>query len=84
MLIKQLDDMFKIINENGKGAVIFINHMQSVNLLNRLTELKQLQSKGQMKAQKLSLIARIMELSVTLIRYTLNSPWFQIQHKERE
>jgi 3,4-dihydroxy 2-butanone 4-phosphate synthase/GTP cyclohydrolase II len=51
---QQLDDMFKIINENGKGAVIFINQdMQSVNLLNRLTELKQLQKEGQMKAPKI-------------------------------
>ena len=51
---QQLDDMFKIINENGKGAVIFINQdMQSVNLLNRLAELKQLQSDGQMKAPKI-------------------------------
>jgi 3,4-dihydroxy 2-butanone 4-phosphate synthase/GTP cyclohydrolase II len=51
---QQLDDMFKIINENGKGAVIFINQdMQSVNLLNRLTELKQLQAEGQIKAPKI-------------------------------
>ena len=51
---QQLDDMFKIINENGKGAVIFINQdMQSVNLLNRLAELKQLQVQGQMKAPKI-------------------------------
>ncbi|MDG2432185.1 MAG: bifunctional 3,4-dihydroxy-2-butanone-4-phosphate synthase/GTP cyclohydrolase II, partial [Flavobacterium sp.] len=51
---QQLDDMFKIINENGKGAVIFINQdMQSVNLLNRLSELKQLQAEGQMKAPKI-------------------------------
>ncbi|MBU0942090.1 MAG: 3,4-dihydroxy-2-butanone-4-phosphate synthase [Bacteroidetes bacterium] len=51
---QQLDDMFKIINENGKGAVIFVNQdMQSVNLLSRLTELKQLQSKGQIKAPKI-------------------------------
>jgi 3,4-dihydroxy 2-butanone 4-phosphate synthase/GTP cyclohydrolase II len=51
---QQLDDMFKIINENGKGAVLFINQdMQSVNLLNRLAELKHLQSEGQMKAPKI-------------------------------
>lgn len=51
---QQLDDMFKIINENGKGAVIFINQdMQSINFLNRLSELKQLQAEGQMKAPKI-------------------------------
>ena len=41
---QQLDDIFTIINEKGQGAVIFINQdMQSVNLLNRITELKTLQ-----------------------------------------
>ena len=43
----QLDKMFQTINENGKGAVIFINQdMQSINLLNRIAELKQLQAEG--------------------------------------
>ncbi|CAM4117545.1 3,4-dihydroxy-2-butanone-4-phosphate synthase [Flavobacterium weaverense] len=53
---QQLDDMFKIINEHGKGAVIFINQdMQAVNLLNRITELKELQSTGHMKAPKIKI-----------------------------
>ena len=51
---EQLDDMFKVINEEGKGAIIFINQdMQSVNLLNRITELKALQGEGEMKAPKI-------------------------------
>lgn len=51
---QQLDAMFKVINEEGKGAVIFINQdMQSVNLLNRLSELKTLQSEGVLKAPKI-------------------------------
>ncbi|KLT68720.1 MULTISPECIES: 3,4-dihydroxy-2-butanone-4-phosphate synthase [unclassified Flavobacterium] len=50
---QQLDDMFKVINENEKGAVIFINQdMQAVNLLNRIQELKTLQAEGTMKAPK--------------------------------
>ena len=50
---QQLDAMFKIINENGRGAVIFINQdMSAVNLLSRITELKELQSEGTMKAPK--------------------------------
>lgn len=50
---QQLDDMFKIINDNGKGAVVFINQdMSAVNLLNRITELKALQADGTMKAPK--------------------------------
>jgi 3,4-dihydroxy 2-butanone 4-phosphate synthase / GTP cyclohydrolase II len=51
---KQLDDMFRIINDQGKGAVIFINQdMQSINMLSRITELKKLQSKGIAKAPKI-------------------------------
>ncbi|CAA9200839.1 3,4-dihydroxy-2-butanone-4-phosphate synthase [Flavobacterium collinsii] len=50
---QQLDDMFKVINENGKGAVLFINQdMTAVNLLNRIAELKALQAGGTMKAPK--------------------------------
>ena len=51
---QQLDDMFKVINEQGQGAVLFINQdMQSVNLLNRISELKTLQTTGVMKAPKI-------------------------------
>jgi 3,4-dihydroxy 2-butanone 4-phosphate synthase / GTP cyclohydrolase II len=51
---KQLDEMFKIINQEGKGAVIFINQdMQSINLLSRISELKLLQTKGILKAPKI-------------------------------
>jgi 3,4-dihydroxy 2-butanone 4-phosphate synthase/GTP cyclohydrolase II len=38
---KQLDDMFKVINGEGKGAIIFINQeVQSMNILKRLEFLK--------------------------------------------
>ena len=38
---KKLDDMFKLINDNGKGAILFINQQnQSTDLLNRLEILK--------------------------------------------
>ncbi|MFT7352823.1 MAG: 3,4-dihydroxy 2-butanone 4-phosphate synthase/GTP cyclohydrolase II [Flavobacterium sp.] len=51
---EKLDDMFKVINENGKGAVIFINqNMQNFNLLNRVRELKVLQENGTIKAPKI-------------------------------
>jgi 3,4-dihydroxy 2-butanone 4-phosphate synthase/GTP cyclohydrolase II len=53
---KQLDDMFKVINAQGKGAVIFINQdMLSVKLLNRLAELKTLQAGGEIKAPKIKI-----------------------------
>ncbi|TWI00572.1 3,4-dihydroxy 2-butanone 4-phosphate synthase/GTP cyclohydrolase II [Flavobacterium tiangeerense] len=51
---QQLDDMFKVINEEGKGALIFINQdVQSLNFLNRLSELKVLQQNGTLKAPKI-------------------------------
>jgi 3,4-dihydroxy 2-butanone 4-phosphate synthase/GTP cyclohydrolase II len=53
---KKLDDMFKIINEEGKGAVVFINQeLQSVDLLNRIVELKELQTKGDFKAPQIKM-----------------------------
>jgi 3,4-dihydroxy 2-butanone 4-phosphate synthase/GTP cyclohydrolase II len=51
---KQLDNIFQIINQTEKGAIIFINQdMQSVNMLNRITELKILQEKGILRAPKI-------------------------------
>ncbi len=42
---KQLDDMFQVINDAGKGAIIFINQeSQSMNILSRLAFLKDNQS----------------------------------------
>lgn len=48
---KKLDYMFKAVNEEGKGAIVFINQeSQNLNLLNRLKELKEIQKQGEMKA----------------------------------
>ena len=48
---KKLDQMFQAINENGKGAILFINQQnQAQNLLNRLHILKENQANGVMKA----------------------------------
>ncbi|MBK5192819.1 MAG: 3,4-dihydroxy-2-butanone-4-phosphate synthase [Flavobacteriaceae bacterium] len=48
---KKLDYMFRAINEEGRGAIVFINPVnQSLNLLSRLSELKELQKEGEMKA----------------------------------
>ena len=48
---KKLDQMFKVINEEGKGAIIFVNQQnQSQNLLSRLHILKENQKNGNIKA----------------------------------
>ena len=46
-ITKGLDDIFKLINQAEKGAVIFINQQQSSeNLLSRIQKLKGMQQKG--------------------------------------
>ena len=48
---KKLDRMFQVINDDGKGAILFINQQnQSQNLLGRLEILKENQSNGKLKA----------------------------------
>ncbi len=53
---KKLCDLFELINADGKGAVLFINQeSQSGDLLNRIVELKELQSKGVFKAPQIKM-----------------------------
>ncbi|MBA3985453.1 MAG: 3,4-dihydroxy-2-butanone-4-phosphate synthase [Flavobacteriales bacterium] len=44
---KKLENMFEILHREGKGAIVFINQQsQSLDILNRLSELKKMQTKG--------------------------------------
>jgi len=44
---KKIDDIFNLINKEDKGAVIFINQeLETMNLLHRLHDLKELQRQG--------------------------------------
>ena len=53
---KKLDDMFQLVHDEGKGAILFINQeMQTSNLLNRIVELKTLQSKGIFNAPQIKM-----------------------------
>jgi len=53
---KKLDQMFKVINDDAKGAIIFVNQQnQSQNLISRLKTLKESQEKGIMKAPDIKL-----------------------------
>jgi 3,4-dihydroxy 2-butanone 4-phosphate synthase/GTP cyclohydrolase II len=53
---KKLDDMFQLINQEKKGAILFINQeVQSIDLLNRIVELKELQTKGIFKAPQVKM-----------------------------
>ena len=66
---KGLDDIFKLINSEGKGAVLFINQEQtSENLLSRITALSEMQAKGtldkvppmKMDAKDYGIVAQIL------------------------
>jgi 3,4-dihydroxy 2-butanone 4-phosphate synthase/GTP cyclohydrolase II len=53
---QKLDNMFQLVNEAGKGAILFINQeMQTSNLLSRISELKSLQTQGIFKAPQIKM-----------------------------
>ncbi|MCM5663615.1 3,4-dihydroxy-2-butanone-4-phosphate synthase [Galbibacter mesophilus] len=79
---KKLDDMFKQLNKEGRGAIVFINQeSHSINLLKRLTELKELQANGEMRAPKINMDAKdfgigaqiLHDLDISKIRLLSNS-----------
>src|SRR5690554_5661881 len=56
---EKLENMFRAINKEGKGAVLFINQeLQTMNLLDRLNEFKELQAQGKIKAPKIPMDAK--------------------------
>ncbi len=59
-LDKKLDEMFKVVNDENKGAIVFINQQsQSMNLLKRLTVLKESQEENTVvKAPKIEMDAK--------------------------
>lgn len=81
---KKLDDMFKAVEKEGKGAVVFINQQsQSLNLLKRLSELKAQQSGNEVvKAPRIAMDnkdfgigAQILhDLGISKIRLISNNP----------
>ena len=80
---QKLDNMFNVINEEGRGAIIFINQQpQSINLLNRLGILKSSQEVGKlikapgikMDAKDIGIGAQILhDLGITKIKLVTNS-----------
>lgn len=79
----KLEDMFKSIEKEGKGAIVFINqNPESLNLLGRLAELKELQKKGIFKAPKVEMDAKdfgigaqiLHDLGIVKLKVLSNSP----------
>ena len=78
----KLDDMFKAVNEAGKGAIVFINQENaSANLLGRLSELKNIQKDGVMKAPNIVMDSKdfgigaqiLHDLRISKVRLMTNS-----------
>ena len=79
---KNLDSIFSVINQAGRGAVLFINQeLESYNLLNRIGELKVLQNQGEMKAPLIKMDAKdfgigaqiLHDIDISNIRLISNS-----------
>lgn len=80
---KKLDDMFYLINTEGKGAIVFINQeSQSLNLLKRLGELREAQVENEVvKAPRIAMDTRdfgigaqiLHDLGIRKIRLVSNS-----------
>jgi len=79
---RKLDNMFRRINEEGKGAILFINQeVQPSELLTRIKELKELQSEGITKAPQIKMDDRdfgigaqiLHDLDICKIRLLTNS-----------
>ncbi|MDY8138375.1 3,4-dihydroxy-2-butanone-4-phosphate synthase [Aquimarina sp. 2201CG5-10] len=80
---KRLDAMFQRVNSEGKGAILFINQeSQSLNLLNRLSELKEIQNgEDVIKAPKIAMDSKdfgigaqiLHDLNIHKLRLVSNS-----------
>ncbi|WP_274476146.1 3,4-dihydroxy-2-butanone-4-phosphate synthase [Mangrovimonas aestuarii] len=80
---QKLDDMFKVINDEGKGAIIFINQeSQATNIIKRLKSLKETQKPNtivkapriQMDAKDFGIGAQILhDLNIHKLKLLSNS-----------
>lgn len=79
---KKLDDMFRVLNKEGHGVIVFINQQsESLNLLKRLRGLKENQEKGIMRAPKIEMDAKdfgigaqiLHDLNISKLRIMSNS-----------
>jgi 3,4-dihydroxy 2-butanone 4-phosphate synthase/GTP cyclohydrolase II len=78
----KLDRMFQVINEDGKGAILFVNQQNpSQNLLSRLKVLKENQKNGEIKAPNINLDNRdfgigaqiLHDLNISKLKLITNS-----------
>lgn len=79
---KRLDEMFQRIHQEGRGAIVFINQeVSSLELLQRISEMRQLQAQGIYKAPSIKMDTKdfgigaqiLHDLDITNIRLMSNS-----------
>ena len=79
---KKLDDMFRAVNDAGKGAIVFINQQsQSFNLIKRIKGLQENQKNGIMRAPKIEMDTKdfgigaqiLHDLDISKMRLMTNS-----------
>jgi len=79
---KKLDNMFRRINQEGKGAILFINQdVSPTELLKRIKELKELQANGVTKAPQVRMDVKdfgigaqiLHDIDISKIRLLTNS-----------
>jgi 3,4-dihydroxy 2-butanone 4-phosphate synthase/GTP cyclohydrolase II len=79
---QKLDNMFQLVNDAGKGAILFINQeLQTSNLLSRIYELKTLQTQGIFKAPQIKMDVKdfgigaqiLHDLDISKIRLVSNA-----------
>jgi 3,4-dihydroxy 2-butanone 4-phosphate synthase/GTP cyclohydrolase II len=79
---QKLDNMFQLVNDAGKGAILFINQeLQTSNLLSRISELKTLQTQGIFKAPQIKMDVKdfgigaqiLHDLDISKIRLVSNA-----------
>ena len=79
---QKLQNMFRLINEEGRGAVVFINQEnKNASLLHRLEELKEMQHNGELRAPKIPMDSKdygigaqiLHDLDIFKIRLVSNS-----------
>jgi 3,4-dihydroxy 2-butanone 4-phosphate synthase/GTP cyclohydrolase II len=79
---KKMDDVFNLINKEEKGAILFINsEREPSELLNRIAELKQLQSEGKLESPQMKMDTKdfgigaqiLHDIDISKIRLITNS-----------
>ena len=79
---KKLDQMFQVVSDEGKGAILFVNQQNpSQNLLSRLKILKENQKNGEIKAPNINLDNRdfgigaqiLHDLNISKLKLVTNS-----------